>query len=496
VKLVSRFADFLRDTVNLNQTRVDGLEASVEAIKAYIKDAEWKPRVWKFVEQGSWAHGTIIRPVDGKEFDADLLAIIDPVDGWSAAQYVSSLGEVFENSGLYKDKAKTWEYCVTITYAGDRKIDIAPCIRGREADGELEVCNRPSDMFERSEPVLYTEWLNERNGYSGSNSFRKVTRLIKYLRDIREDFECSSVILTTIIGQQIAWSDKGSDEFKDVPTTLKTIVGRLDDWLQSESKKPPILNPQLASEDFAEQMSDEEYEALRSSINAIRQKVDAAYATKGRNASIDAWREVFGDKFAKGVTVLTKAEASEVEEFAESEAGDEEEDEDVSLDGIASGDAAHDNKIVELIARFGRWIWKPSLDRPKHMSRPIWTRADIVSDLVFISAVWRPTQHSPEGRVIRDFDELTARGGLEFDVTVMDGQPLPPGHYVRYRVTNTGAVAMAIKMGRGGFEKPQLGTKRWEQLAYTGVHLVEAFVIRESDRKLVGQSAPFHVRIR
>jgi hypothetical protein len=29
-----------------------------------------------FEEQGSWAHGTIIRPVDGAEFDADLLVMV------------------------------------------------------------------------------------------------------------------------------------------------------------------------------------------------------------------------------------------------------------------------------------------------------------------------------------------------------------------------------------------------------------------------------------
>ena len=34
-----------------------------------------------------------------------------------------------------------------------------------------------------------------------------------------------------------------------------------------------------------------------------------------------------------------------------------------------------------------------------------------------------------------------------------------------------------------------------EQLAYRGVHLVEAFVIRKRDDLLIGQSAPFHVVI-
>jgi hypothetical protein len=85
MKLIGHFADLLRDTVNLNQTRIDDLEASVDAIKTFVKDSDWEPRVWKFVERGSWAHGTIIRPVDGNEFDADLLVIVEPVEGWFAA---------------------------------------------------------------------------------------------------------------------------------------------------------------------------------------------------------------------------------------------------------------------------------------------------------------------------------------------------------------------------------------------------------------------------
>lgn len=487
MKLIGHFADFLRDTVNLNQTRIDNLESSVEAIKTFIKDSDWKPRVWKHVEQGSWAHKTIIRPVEDGEFDADLLVIVEPVESWSAAEYVTSLGEIFADSGVYKDKIKVWDYCVTITYAGDRKIDVAPCVRGRKVDGQLEVCNQTSDTFERTEPVAYTDWFNERNGYSGSNSFRKVTRLIKYLRDIQENFECPSVLLTTLIGERIAWSDKGSDAFKDVPTTLKTIIGRLDDWMQAHPAKPVVTNPELSSEDFAQALSQEGYESLRDTIHEIRAKVDTAYNQTGRYDSIKAWREVFGDKFAKGVSILSKALMAEEQEF--------DEDEGLLLAGVVKDDAAHDSRIVDLVGRIGRWIWKPSFDRPTHMTKPMWPRADIVSDQVQVHATWQATRNAPVGRQVDDFDQLLPTGGLWFDITVNEGMPLPDGFYVRYRITNTGAVAIALRKGRGGFEAPQEGTRRWEELEYRGVHLAEAFIIRRTDGRLVGQSAPFHVVI-
>jgi len=118
MKLVSLFDDFLKETVNLNKTRIDLLEASIPALKSFVRESDWKPKVRTFVEQGSWAHQTIISPVDSGEFDADLLVMVDPVDGWTAAEYVESLGRAFSGSKTYEDKTQTWDYCVTITYAG------------------------------------------------------------------------------------------------------------------------------------------------------------------------------------------------------------------------------------------------------------------------------------------------------------------------------------------------------------------------------------------
>src|SRR4051812_13966296 len=213
MKLIDQFNTFLNDIVNLNQTRVTDLENSIEAIKDAIRASDWKPKIQSWAAQGSWAHGTIIKPVDQGEFDADLLVFVHPVAGWSAADYINTLYTALRAHGTYKDKVRRWSHCVTITYANEKKIDVAPCVVDRIGSRSLEVCNRNTNQFERSEPEQYTAWLIEKNGYSGGSSFKKVTRLIKYLRDIKGRFTCSSVLLTTSLGNQIYPSDKDTAAF-------------------------------------------------------------------------------------------------------------------------------------------------------------------------------------------------------------------------------------------------------------------------------------------
>ena len=45
MKLVSLFRDFLNDTVNLNISRVDGLESSCEAIQNFIANSVWEHEI-------------------------------------------------------------------------------------------------------------------------------------------------------------------------------------------------------------------------------------------------------------------------------------------------------------------------------------------------------------------------------------------------------------------------------------------------------------------
>ena len=99
-------------------------------------------------------------------------------------------------------------------------------------------------------------------------------------------------------------------------------------------------------------------------------------------------------------------------------------------------------------------------------------------------------------REVQSLEPLQPGHWLHFRATTTIGQPfLSPDFLVMWRITNTDEAAARAGSLRGGFERPEIDNRRWEQLQYRGVHLVEAFIIRRRDERIVGQSEAFQVMI-
>ncbi|MBD0363168.1 MAG: nucleotidyltransferase, partial [Coleofasciculus sp. C3-bin4] len=279
MKLTEHFDDFLKDTVNLNQSRIEQLEKRVETISSFLCKNDYAPRIWRFTAQGSWAHKSIIKPPKNKDFDADLLAIIGEVEGWRAKDYINELYYVFRNNQIYADKVSRGTRCVVLNYKGDFHLDVVPCIQVIEGESKrFWVCNRCEDEPEETASESYTAWLAEKNSITGRNQLQKVIRLLKYLRDIKETFSVKSILLTTLVGMQIDDEVFSSNYFSDLPTSLKNIVNWLDDFLQARPCMPVIENPVLSGEHFNRHWNQEKYKNFRSKIHQYRQWIDDAYA--------------------------------------------------------------------------------------------------------------------------------------------------------------------------------------------------------------------------
>jgi hypothetical protein len=351
----------------------------------------------------------------------------------------------------------------------------------REGFERLEVCNFNTDEFERSEPEKYTQWLIDQNARTGGNGLRKVTRLLKYLRDIKTTFTCPSVLLTTLLGSLIYGTDGTNNvSFVDLPTALKTLIGRLDDQLQANESRLVVTNPFLISEVFSETWTDESYLNFREMVHTYRTWIDDAYLESDRDESIGKWQRVFGEEFAKSAVVEKAATVSDaarkiaVDTFFESGTSD----------------------LVTLFTRFGRTILPAGFDRLPHKQRPRWRSLAAPLFRVAVGATRHVTRDGARSETeASGAGPLPKNNWLKFQARTTGGALLGAEFEVWWRVTNTDREAERANCLRGGFEPSSSESSRWERLQYRGIHTVEAFVIRKRDKVLVSQSEPFYVVI-
>ena len=83
MKRVADFNDFLADTVNINQNRLDKLNDHVAAVTTHLS-RHLEPYE-KVERQGSYALRTIVKPLEGREYDADILLFMRYQSGWKAS---------------------------------------------------------------------------------------------------------------------------------------------------------------------------------------------------------------------------------------------------------------------------------------------------------------------------------------------------------------------------------------------------------------------------
>ena len=292
MKNTNAFKAFLTDEVNLNQSRIDTLEQKIESIKTLLKDnLDYYRKVEK---QGSYAMQTIIKPVkENDEFDADLLIYFSEVEDWEPSDYIQELYDLFKNNGNYSHLVKKKTRCVTLDYSGDFHLDLVPCI---EKDDKTFICNFQENKFEETDGTGYRQWLSDKTSYT-NGELKRITRLMKYLRDHKDNFSVKSILLTTMLGNSV--DSVLQSECTDTPTALLKIISSLNTTLKNNPQMPVIENPVLPGEDFNRHWDQAKYENFCDKISIYYEKMKDAYEDEDHNSSIRKWRKVFGDKFGK-----------------------------------------------------------------------------------------------------------------------------------------------------------------------------------------------------
>jgi hypothetical protein len=438
MKLLDYFAQFLRDKVNLNQSRLDDLNSRVDAITEVLKaDEDLELRVLDTVPQGSWAHRTIIRPPLGKEFDADFLVQLTEDAIWNAdpQQYSDAIWKALHNHGTYALMTTRKNRCIRVRYANFCHIDIVPYVV--RSDGYEVIVNRETNAFETTNPVGFTSWLQEKDDLTAGN-LRKAIRLLKYLRDRRGAFAIRSVLLTTLVGNVVdSWRTFDPDYYKDVPTTLVHVLEDLDVWLQARPYKPSITDPSCPSTSFDHRWTDQQYSACREKVYQLSPDVRAAYDKEGVEASITAWRSVFGNDFPKTLTAAP-----------------------LSAGAI----------VRKIVPRFGRAPKEEFIEEkvPVNITHRVTVSCE-VSEPTSLNRAARRALRSRAGRVPKH-RELLFR--------IADTDVLPP-FQVFWKARNTGEEAKRLGQLRGELHPDEGRHQRRERTLYTGHHWMECYIVKD-----------------
>jgi hypothetical protein len=313
------FKEFLRDEVNLAGSSLDKLRRRVEAVyKALRADEMVGPIITGKIPQGSWAHRLIIKPKPDGEFDADFLLGMDEVKDWEPKQYLNEVYNALHRHSVHtkQDHGRKCR-CVFLKYAPENSIgchlDIVPFVT--LGDRRRVIVNRDKNVWEpasgSTDPQGFSEWVLRRDELTDKN-FRKVVRLMKYLRDERGSFNgVKSVILTTVLGMQVTEASAFSPErYTNLPTALLHVVEDLDNWLQIRPTKQHLPNPNGDGTDFDHRWTQATYSNFRNLIHKIAADMRAAYDETDKAASIEAWQALFGSKFRPPQPSKTKARAA------------------------------------------------------------------------------------------------------------------------------------------------------------------------------------------
>lgn len=158
--LLLRYFAQICESLDIPPSRWERAKQTYEALGRILTDpmnplARFKPSVYP---QGSARLHTTIRPIQGDEFDIDLICELLAMQGHSVAEIFAAVRAAIEGQKVYAGKVSIHNRCVRISFAGDFHLDITPGVPDREHEPEnILITDRPTSSLKDSNPKDYCD---------------------------------------------------------------------------------------------------------------------------------------------------------------------------------------------------------------------------------------------------------------------------------------------------------------------------------------------------
>jgi hypothetical protein len=309
VYLPNHFKRFAKE-IAPNRDRRDKIKRAVDRIQEVV-DADGplsQIAVAPLVSQGSYAAGTLVRPVgDLPDYDIDFVLPLN-FGAFPEGIFTSKrtpdyiLGYVRDRlSNWYDTRVETRNKCVRIRYQDGFHIDVVP---GNPIQaGAFVIADRASGEFVNTDPQAMLEWIGDIDAASGGR-FRQAILMLKRWRDVTFGAATapSGLHLTLLAGH--AWlNHRQSRQFRSMAGQDSAMEAFLWDmanamYLELGSGRGLRLPmPGIVSEDLASSWPPEDQALFRQRLETFIRRAEKAITTNREDTAIRRWQDVFGNSF-------------------------------------------------------------------------------------------------------------------------------------------------------------------------------------------------------
>lgn len=288
-----QFDEFLSN-IQLVGTGLDDLRKSRDANRDRIKEY-WKETLERvhptFDEQGSFAMGTVVKPVSAEEdYDLDdgmyLNCIGEDTDEWPSTEAVQDwIKSAVE--GYTRESPSKKKRCVRVPYKNGYHVDIP--VYGTDESGKVRVFEQGKDAseFSESNPVDLANWFTDQ--CENHDDLRDLVRFFKAWRDYKGGRlkKLKSVAVTIMIAKKIASSSSNGQAVVDTASACETHI----------RGGGTITKPVAPYDDLTEGWSDEDREKIADAFKNLAERgLDALSAESVRDGAL-IWQKQFGERF-------------------------------------------------------------------------------------------------------------------------------------------------------------------------------------------------------
>ncbi len=303
MELAQHFERFL-ENISLDEPKLNRIKAEHEALRGALEADQFaSPALYETFLQGSYVHGTAIRPLgSGADFDVDVCCSLDldavPAGTAEPKRLVRWLARRLKKTEAYRGKVSTRPRCVRIEFPGEFHMDVVPLAGdSRQVNNVLYIPNRTVNGWEATNPKGLEEWYRRQNSRTDGR-FVRVAKMLKHWRNqaLPKRARLPSVALEVMIAQ--AWPILLSSSDADA---VSGVLRQLSNNHMFSYSAPRTMNPSLQNENLLRDCDDYHIEALKTKLTEAAGIAEAARREWDEDRSIGLWQSLFRTRFPQRI---------------------------------------------------------------------------------------------------------------------------------------------------------------------------------------------------